>query len=146
MANIQTLCPHCLTANRIDADRLHEHPKCGKCRNPIYTQAPINVSDSQFAHWVNKESLPLVVDFWAPWCGPCQSFAPGFAKAAQELEPIARFLKVDTEQAQGVAAQYGIRSIPTLMIFKNGQITAQQAGALPYPQFLQWLHSHLSSH
>ncbi|MDO3385613.1 thioredoxin TrxC [Gilvimarinus sp. SDUM040013] len=144
MEKIQTLCPHCLTANRIDAARLNDGPKCGKCHEPIYTHAPVTANDSQFNTWVNREQLPLVVDFWATWCGPCQSFAPAFAKAAQTLEPMARFIKVDTEQAQQTAAQFGIRSIPTLMVFRQGQPIAQQAGSLPYPEFLKWLHETLA--
>ena len=144
MAVIQTLCSQCLTANRVDETRLSDGPKCGKCREAIYSAQPIPAGDSQFARWLEREQLPLVVDFWAEWCGPCRSFAPGFARAANGLEPIARFIKVNTEQAPQTATQFGIRSIPTLMVFRGGEVLAQQAGALPYPQFLQWLNGVLN--
>ncbi|MBU2887879.1 thioredoxin TrxC [Gilvimarinus agarilyticus] len=143
MAYLQTLCAHCLTANRVDDSRLSEAPKCGKCHKPLFTGQPISANDAQLTRWLSHEQLPLVVDFWAEWCGPCQSFGPAFARAA-ELEPIARFIKVNTEQAPQSAAQFQIRSIPTLMIFQQGKILDQQAGAPPYPQFLQWLHQTLS--
>ncbi len=140
MTRVQTLCASCLTANRIDENRLGDNPKCGKCGGNVFSGQPLAADDNQFPRWMEREQLPVVVDFWAQWCGPCQSFAPGYARAASELEPIARFVKVDTEQAQKTAAQFSIRSIPTLMVFRGGQVVAQQVGALPYPQFLQWLH------
>lgn len=144
MAIIQTLCSHCLTANRIDEERLSDGPKCGKCHEAIFSGQPIVANDTQLTRWINQEQLPLVVDFWAEWCGPCKTFAPGYARAAKELEPIARFIKVETEQAPQASAQFNIRSIPTLMVFHKGQVIAQQAGALPYPQFLQWLNGALN--
>ncbi|BFM20719.1 thioredoxin TrxC [Gilvimarinus japonicus] len=144
MAIIQTLCSHCLTANRVDETRLNDSPKCGKCRNSVFAAQPIAADDAQFSRWLHNEQLPLVVDFWAEWCGPCKTFAPAFARAASGLEPVARFIKINTELAQQTSAQFGIRSIPTLMVFHDGQAIAQQAGALPYPQFLQWLNGALN--
>src|SRR5690554_389877 len=144
MTIIQTLCASCLTANRVEQSRLTDGPKCGKCAKPVFSGQPIAADDAQFARWLAQEQLPLVVDFWADWCGPCKTFAPGFARAADGLKPIARFIKVDTEQARQSSAQFSIRSIPTLMVFRGGQAVAQQAGALPYPQFLQWLNGVLN--
>jgi len=143
MASIETLCPGCLTVNRVDATRLSDNPNCGKCHQPLFLRQPLSVNDAGFQRMVSKEQLPLVVDFWAEWWGPCKGFAPVFSQAAAEWEPRARFIKINTEQAQQTASQYGIRSIPTLMIFKTGKVIAQQAGALPYPQFNQWLQQNL---
>lgn len=143
MASIETLCPSCRTINRLNTDRVAEKPKCGKCRQPLFQGQPLSADDADFQRLVSKEQLPLVVDFWAEWCGPCKSFAPVFSQAASEWEPRARFIKINTEQARQTAGQYGIRSIPTLMIFKTGKVVAQQAGALPYPHFKQWLDQHL---
>ena len=143
MASIETLCPSCRTINRVGSDKLTEQPKCGKCHQPLFQGQPLSADDASFTRLLNKEQLPLVVDFWAEWCGPCKSFAPVFLQAAREWEPRARFIKVNTEQAQQTAGQFAIRSIPTLMIFKNGKPVIQQAGALPFPQFTQWLQQHL---
>jgi len=140
---IQTLCPHCLTPNRVDSSRLGDKPKCGKCHQALFVGAPLAADDAQFQRLLSKEQLPLVVDFWADWCGPCKAMAPVFAKVAAEQEPRARFVKVDTERARQAASQFNIRSIPTLMIFKSGKPVAQQAGALPYPNLVQWLNSAL---
>lgn len=141
MTMIQTLCPHCLTPNRIEQARLGERPKCGKCHQLLFVGAPLAADDVQFQRLLTKEQLPLVVDFWAEWCGPCKAMAPVFARVAAELEPRARFVKVDTERAQQSASQFNIRSIPTLIVFKNGKLVTQQAGALPYQSLMQWLNS-----
>ncbi|MCE9685933.1 MULTISPECIES: thioredoxin TrxC [Shewanella] len=132
-------CPHCDTLNRVPEERLNQQPGCGKCQSPLFSGAPITLTGSNFAKHAYKSELPLVVDFWADWCGPCKSFAPVFAKAAGELEPRFRFGKIDTQAQQALAAQFGIRSIPTLMVFHQGKVVAQQAGALPKQAFYQWL-------
>ncbi len=136
---IQSVCPHCLAVNRFDDARRSEAPKCGRCHQPLLTGEVLAVDDATFRRMLQNEGLPLVVDFWASWCGPCQSFAPVFAQTAQEYTLRARFLKLDTEKAVASAQQWQIRSIPTLMIFQHGQLQAQQSGALPPAQFKQWL-------
>lgn len=135
-------CPHCDTLNRVPNERLNQHPTCGKCELSVFTAAPIELTSANFTNHATKSELPLVVDFWASWCGPCKSFAPIFSEAAKTWEPQFRFGKINTEQQQSLAAQFNIRSIPTLMIFKQGHILAQQAGALPKSAFDQWLTSY----
>ncbi|CAM3699533.1 thioredoxin TrxC [Rheinheimera salexigens] len=132
-------CPACSSLNRLPEDRLSQQPVCGKCKTELFTGQPIELTATNFAAHANKSELPLVVDFWASWCGPCKNFAPIFSQVALELEPHFRFGKIDTEQQQQLAAQFAIRSIPTLMIFKQGKVLAQQAGAFPKQAFLQWL-------
>jgi len=132
-------CPGCNGLNRLPADRAAHDARCGKCKQPLFQQKPLELTAANFAAHAHKAELPLVVDFWASWCGPCQSFAPVFSQAAVELEPNFRFGKINTEQQQQLAAQFNIRSIPTLMVFKQGKVVAQQAGAFPKQAFYQWL-------
>ncbi|MCA0948727.1 thioredoxin TrxC [Shewanella chilikensis] len=136
-------CPQCAGMNRVPEERLSQGPKCGHCKQPLFQGLPVELTDANFANHAHKSELPLVVDFWAGWCGPCKQFAPIFEQSAAELEPEFRFGKLDTEAQQALAAQYGIRSIPTIMLFKNGRVIAQQAGAMPKQAFQQWLKSQL---
>ncbi|MEQ8801014.1 thioredoxin TrxC [Haliea sp.] len=136
---LQTLCPHCGTINRIEQARLGQKPNCGRCHKALFTGAPLAADDALFSRLLAKEELPLVVDFWAEWCGPCKMMGPVFAATAASLEPQARFVKVDTEAAQRTAANFNIRSIPTLAIFHRGKQLVQQAGALPKQQFSAWV-------
>jgi thioredoxin 2 len=133
------VCPHCEATNRIPTARLGDAPKCGKCKQVLFAGEPINLTSANFNKHINTSDVPIVVDFWAPWCGPCQTMAPAFAQAAEQLEPTYRLAKVDTEAEQALGAQYGIRSIPTIAIFKNGKEIARQAGAMGAEDIKRWV-------
>ena len=139
MSNTNIVCPHCDAVNRVPSERLTENPVCGKCRKPLFAGSPVALTDSNFDRHLSRNDLPLVVDFWAPWCGPCKMMAPAYEQAAGQIEPRARLVKVDTEQNQMLAQRFAIRSIPTLAVFRNGQQVASQPGAMNLPQLLQWI-------
>lgn len=139
MSNTNIVCPHCDAVNRVPSERLTENPVCGKCRKPLFAGSPVALTDSNFDRHLSRNDLPLVVDFWAPWCGPCKMMAPAYEQAAGQIEPRARLAKVDTEQNQMLAQRFAIRSIPTLSVFRNGQQVASQPGAMNLPQLLQWI-------
>ena len=139
MSNTNIVCPHCDAVNRVPSERLTENPVCGKCRKPLFAGSPVALTDSNFDRHLSRNDLPLVVDFWAPWCGPCKMMAPAYEQAAGQIEPRARLVKVDTEQNQMLAQRFAIRSIPTLSVFRNGQQVASQPGAMNLPQLLQWI-------
>lgn len=144
-APLQIVCPACNAINRVPGQRLADRPVCGKCRSPLLSGQPVSATDQNFSRFIEKSDLPVVVDFWATWCGPCQQFAPVFSQVAGEMATSAVFVKVDTQANQQAAASYQIRSIPTLMIFHRGRELARLSGALPKPQFQQWLHQQLAS-
>ncbi len=137
--HLHIVCPHCRGINRIPAARLSDHPKCGKCGQPLFQAKPLEVDEAAFQRQISRSDVPLLVDFWAEWCGPCKMMAPMFAQAAVDLEPQVRLLKVDTEKNQNLAAQFDIRSIPTIAIFKGGREVARQAGAMQAQQLIQWV-------
>ncbi|OLQ88598.1 thioredoxin TrxC [Vibrio panuliri] len=138
MSTFNTRCPSCQGVNRVPSERIGESPKCGKCQQPLLDGKPVEGTELNFTALLNSDQ-PVVVDFWAPWCNPCVGFAPVFEQVAQELAGQVRFVKIDTEAQQNLAAQYQIRSIPTIMVFKNGQRVDVINGALPKSQFSQWL-------
>ena len=138
---LQLNCPHCMTTNRVPDDRLGDKPTCGKCKKPIFAGKPIDLHPGNVSATLDKNDIPVLVDCWAPWCGPCKSFAPVFAQAAASLEPKVRFAKLDTEAVPSIAQRWSIRSIPTLILFKNGKETHRVAGAMSLAQLQQWLRS-----
>jgi thioredoxin 2 len=135
-------CPHCHRKNRLPAGKLAHNGTCGACKQALFTGQPMLADHNNFDYHLHAD-LPIVVDFWAPWCGPCRQFAPTFEAAATSLEPRVRLLKVNTEQEQALAQRFGIRSIPTIVAFKNGRELARISGALPAAQFSRWVLEHI---
>jgi len=143
MSHLHVVCPHCTAVNRIPAERLVAHPKCGKCGQQLFTGKPVELSQSTFQKHLQKNDIPLLIDFWAPWCGPCKMMGPAFAEAATQLEPRVRLAKVNTEVEQHLGAQLNIRSIPTMVLFQNGVEKARQSGAMNSSGIMQWVNNQL---
>ncbi|PLY13760.1 MAG: thiol reductase thioredoxin [Sedimenticola sp.] len=139
---VHIVCPHCQGVNRVPRARLGENPGCGKCHKPLFTGKPLELDEKGLAQHL-KSDLPVVVDFWAPWCGPCKMMAPAFAQAAVQLEPQARLVKINTEQNQQIAMRHGIRSIPTLVMFRRGQEHARISGAMDAQGLSSWVRQNM---
>ncbi len=135
---LHIVCPHCHATNRVPDDRLGASPNCGACHQPLFTAQLVALTESNFNKHIASNDIPVLVDFWAPWCGPCRMMAPAFAQAATALEPAMRLVKVNTEEQQGLAAHYHIRSIPTLVLFKGGREIARQSGAMSERDIVRW--------
>ncbi len=135
------VCPHCNAVNRIPAARLGDHPKCGKCHRPLFEGHPIELNSTSFEKHISRNDIPVLVDFWAPWCGPCKMMAPAFEQAAAQLEPNVRLAKLNTENEQAIAARFRIQSIPTIALFRNGQEIARQPGAMGAADIVRWVQS-----
>lgn len=143
MNNLQIVCPQCGAINRVPESRLIAHPKCGKCGHQLFSEKPIELSQASFQRHLQKNDVPLLVDFWAPWCGPCKMMGSAFAEAAAQLEPRIRLAKVNAEVEQNLGAQLNIRSIPTMVLFVNGREKSRQSGAMNSAGIIQWVNSQL---
>ena len=141
VGSLLAVCPSCGTTNRVARDRLDQGPACGSCKQPLFPRKPFDLTAATFDRHANGE-VPLVVDCWAAWCGPCRMMAPAYDEAATRVAPGIHLAKLDTEAEQAIAARLGIRSIPTLIVFRRGQEIARQSGALGLPQLLQWIGAH----
>ncbi|WGS85750.1 thioredoxin TrxC [Methylomonas sp. UP202] len=141
---IHLVCPHCQAVNRVPPNRLNQQPNCGQCHQPLFTGHPLELTEASFSKHLTQSQIPLLVDFWAAWCGPCKMMAPAFAQAAGMLEPTIRLGKVDTDRHRYLSEDFGIRSIPTLILFKNGREIAREAGAMSLQDILRWTRSHLA--
>lgn len=139
--SLQLVCPHCQAVNRVPASKPAIAAKCGKCKKPLFGNPPAELTDATFQKAISRSDIPVVVDFWAPWCGPCRQMAPEFANAAKAIEPRARLLKLNTQDYPNTAARFNITGIPVIMMFKNGELVAQEAGAMRANHIVNWVTS-----
>jgi thioredoxin 2 len=144
-ATVHVVCPHCHTTNRVPRERLGGDARCGNCKQTLLAGRPFDLGQSDFERHVAASELPLVVDFWAPWCAPCRAMAPAYEQAAARLAPGVQLAKLNTEAEPELATRFGIRAIPTLIAFKNGREIARRSGASDLPGLLQWISSHVSA-
>ena len=136
---ILVVCTHCLSTNRLPQDKLAAGGKCGACHEPLFSGQPVDLTTSNFQQFVQKNQIPVVIDYWAPWCGPCKMMAPVYAQVTRQMEPYVRFAKINTETQQSLAASANIRSIPTLVIYRGGVEVGRVAGALDEKNLIAWI-------
>lgn len=136
------ICAHCGSINNVPVPRMADNPVCGKCKKPLFSGQPLELNEAGFNRFIAKSHQPLLIDFWAPWCGPCKMMAPIFTQAAAQLEPKFRLIKINTEVEQNLAGRLGIQSIPTLAIYKNGKETIRQPGAMGLNDLVNWARAH----
>ncbi len=136
------ICAHCGAINNVPKSRLGDEPKCGKCKQPVFAGKPLELNEAGFNRFVAKSDQPLLVDYWAPWCGPCKMMAPVFEQAASQLEPEFRLVKVNTEFERNLAGRMRIQSIPTMAIYKDGKEVIRQPGAMPLGDLINWARAH----
>ncbi len=139
METINVVCPNCLAVNRIPKKEHYNKAKCGKCGYDLLDTHPVELTPANFEAMITKNDIPVIVDFWAPWCGPCRMMAPAFEEAARSFPLKARFAKVNTEEYPQLAQPFGIRGIPTMIAFRYGRELNRVSGALSAPQIVQWV-------
>lgn len=137
-ASHQVVCGHCRKINRLPAERAATNARCGSCHQPIFSGHPVEVDEEAFDRHVAHSDIPVLVDVWAPWCGPCRSMAPMFERAAQQLEPGVRLLKLNSDKAPAVSSRLGISGIPTLLLMRNGREIARTSGAMDTKNIVAW--------
>jgi len=141
----KVVCPYCQAVNRIPAGRLADNPRCGRCKEEIFRARPVELTEENFRKTIERSEVPVLVDFWAPWCGPCKMMAPAFEQAAVKLEPRVRLAKLNTDEAQQVSGKLGIRSIPTLILFDGGREIARHSGAMMAGDIERWVNAQVAA-